>query len=114
MPRMDIVPIADLDPGSFSAELQGRDHGRPGVSLILVEAAPGDGPELHSHPYAEIIIVQEGEVTFSDGRRSREVGPGNVVIIPPGEPHAFRNTGDGPLRQVDIHVGDEFATDWFA
>jgi quercetin dioxygenase-like cupin family protein len=114
MPRMEIVPIADLDPGSFSAELQGRDHGGPGVSLILVEAAPGDGPGLHSHPYAEIIIVQEGEVAFSDGRRTREVGPGNVVIIPPGEPHAFRNTGAGPLRQVDIHVGDEFATDWLA
>ena len=98
---MEIVPVADLDPGSFSAELQGRDHGRPGASLILVEAAPGDGPELHSH-------------TFSDGRRTREVGPGNVVIIPAGEPHAFRNTGRSTLRQVDIHLGDAFATDWLA
>ena len=111
---MEIVSVAELDPGSFSAELQGRDHGRPGASLILVEAAPGDGPELHSHPYAEIIIVQEGEVTFSDGRRTREVGPGNVVIIPAGEPHAFRNTGPGTLRQVDIHLGDAFTTDWLA
>ena len=44
--RVEIIPVADLDPGRFSAELQGRDHGRPGVSLILVEAAPGLTPAL--------------------------------------------------------------------
>ena len=109
---MEIVPVAALERGSFSAELQGRDHGDPGLSVILVEAAPGEGPPLHSHDYAEVIIVQEGTATFSDGRRSREVGPGHVVIIPAAEPHAFRNTGDGVLRQIDIHVADAFATDW--
>jgi quercetin dioxygenase-like cupin family protein len=109
---MEVVPVSALDAGSFSAELEGRDHGGPGISLILVEAAPGEGPSLHAHPYAEIFLVQEGTATFSDGRRGREVGPGNVVIVPAGEPHAFTNTGDGPLRQVDIHVSDAFVTDW--
>jgi mannose-6-phosphate isomerase-like protein (cupin superfamily) len=109
---MDVIGVGALDPGSFSAEMQGRDHGAPGLSLILVQAAPGEGPALHSHPYAEVIIVQEGTATFSDGTTDREVGPGHVVIVPAGEQHAFRNTGSGPLRQVDIHVSDAFVTDW--
>ncbi len=109
---MQVIPTTSLDPSNFSMELQGKDHGDPGISLILVDAAPGRGPSLHTHPYAEIMIVQEGSATFTDGQSSREVGAGNVVVIPAGEPHAFTNTGDGRLKQIDIHVADSFQTDW--
>jgi hypothetical protein len=27
-------------------------------------------------------------------------------------PHRFVNSGDGPLRQVDIHEGERFDTEW--
>jgi len=109
---MQIVPITSLATGRPSVELQGEDHGHPGVSLILVDAAPGRGPALHRHEYAEVFVVQEGTATFFDGTRSHEVGAGNIVIVPAGEPHGFTNTGDGRLRQVAIHVADAFATDW--
>jgi quercetin dioxygenase-like cupin family protein len=108
---MKVIPTATLDTTNFSHELLGRDHGDPGVSLILVEAAPGQGPSLHQHPYAEIIVILEGEGTFTDGTTSETVGAGHVLIIPADEPHAFTNTGDGPLRQIDIHVADAFITD---
>jgi quercetin dioxygenase-like cupin family protein len=110
--RIQVIPISTLDVGNFSLELQGKDHGKPGVSLILVEAAPGRGPSLHTHDYAEVMIVQEGTATFTDGVSSREVTAGHVVVIPAGEPHGFTNTGAGPLKRVDIHVADGFATDW--
>ena len=58
------------------------------------------------------MIVQEGTATFTDGQTEREVGAGHVVIIPAGEPHAFKNTGDGRLKQIDIHVADAFGTEW--
>jgi quercetin dioxygenase-like cupin family protein len=109
---MKIVPTTALEAGNFSVELQGKDHGDPGISLIIVDAAPGRGPSLHTHDYAEIMIVQEGTGTFTDGVTSHEVGAGNIVVIPAGEPHGFKNTGDGPLKQIDIHVADAFATDW--
>jgi mannose-6-phosphate isomerase-like protein (cupin superfamily) len=58
------------------------------------------------------MIVLEGSATFTDGVETREVGAGNVVVIPAGEPHAFTNSGEGPLKQIDIHVADAFATEW--
>jgi mannose-6-phosphate isomerase-like protein (cupin superfamily) len=112
MNGIEIVPTASLDVSNFSVELQGKDHGNPGLSLILVEAGPGRGPSLHVHDYAEVMIVLEGTATFSDGVESREVGAGNVVIIPAEQPHAFENTGDGTLKQIDIHAADAFATRW--
>jgi mannose-6-phosphate isomerase-like protein (cupin superfamily) len=107
-----VIPRSELESGNFSVELQGKDCGMPGISLILVEAPPGRGPSLHKHDYAEIIVVQEGSGTFSDGARSLEVSAGSIVIVAAGQPHAFTNTGDGPLKQIDVHVADAFATDW--
>lgn len=107
-----VLPVASLPTSNFSRELEGKDAGHPGVSLILVEAAPGRGPSLHTHDYAEVMIVLEGTATFSDGEQSREVTAGNVVIIPAGQPHSFTNTGSGRLKQIDIHVADAFDTRW--
>src|SRR3954451_7752094 len=109
---MKIIPTTSLDPSNFSVELQGKDHGHPGISLILVDAGPSRGPSLHTHDYAEIMIVQEGTATFTDGQTEQDVGAGNVVVLPAGEPHGFKNTGDGRLKQIDIHVADSFATEW--
>jgi quercetin dioxygenase-like cupin family protein len=109
---MEVLPVAALERGPFSAELQGHAAGSPGVSVILVEAAPGDGPALHTHPYAEVLVVQEGTMELTDGTTTQEVGAGHVVVVAAGEPHAFRNVGPGVLRSVDIHVGDAFRTTW--
>lgn len=59
-------------------------------------------------------MIQEGTATFTDGTAETEVRAGNIVIVGAGEPHAFTNTGDGPHRQIDIHVGDAFSTDWLS
>jgi mannose-6-phosphate isomerase-like protein (cupin superfamily) len=40
------------------------------------------------------------------------VGAGEVVIVSPEHPHAFVNSGDGPLRQIDVHLSGHFVTDW--
>jgi mannose-6-phosphate isomerase-like protein (cupin superfamily) len=107
-----VVAVADMRTSNFSRELEGKDMGHPGVSLILVEAEPGRGPSLHTHDYAEVMILLEGEATFTDGTGSRRVTAGHVVVVPAGQPHAFTNTGTGRLKQVDIHVADAYGTDW--
>jgi quercetin dioxygenase-like cupin family protein len=83
-----------------------------GICVIVVEAEPGRGPSLHRHPYEEVFVVQAGEATFTLGEEERVVRAGEVVVAPPGVAHAFVNSGDGPLRQIDIHVSREFDTEW--
>jgi mannose-6-phosphate isomerase-like protein (cupin superfamily) len=94
------------------SELVGSQYGGVGVCIIFVDSPPGGGPALHKHPYEEVFMTLEGEVTFTAGDAQIVAGPGDVVIVPPETPHAFKNTGDGPLRQIDVHVSPKFVTDW--
>ena len=109
---MRVVAIEELETSTFSRKLVGEEHGDTGVCLIFVEAAPGDGPSLHKHPYDEIFIVQEGEALFVSGDEERTVRAGEIVIAPADIPHRFLNTGKTTLRQVDIHVSPRFVTEW--
>jgi mannose-6-phosphate isomerase-like protein (cupin superfamily) len=34
------------------------------------------------------------------------------VIVPPNVPHKFVNSGEGRLKQVDIHAHKHFITNW--
>jgi mannose-6-phosphate isomerase-like protein (cupin superfamily) len=83
-----------------------------GVSLILVDTAPGDGPRLHRHEYEEVFAVHAGTVTFTVGDDTLEAGPGDVLIAPAGVPHGFVNSGSGRLRMVAVHVSPKFVTEW--
>jgi mannose-6-phosphate isomerase-like protein (cupin superfamily) len=109
---MPVLKVGDLPLSNIAREFVGADHGGVGVCVIIVDAPPGRGPSLHTHPYEELLLVQEGRGTFALGDETVEVGPGELVIVPAGVPHGFTNTGDGPLRQIDIHVSPGFDTTW--
>jgi quercetin dioxygenase-like cupin family protein len=93
-------------------ELVGADHGGAGVCVIFVDVAPGDGPALHKHPYEELFILLEGEASYVAGAIEIRAQAGEIVIVPPDTPHSFVNSGDGRLRQIDIHVSPSFSTEW--
>lgn len=102
----------ELPWSNIAHELVGTDHGGVGVCVIFVDAEPGRGPSLHTHPYDELLIILEGEATLDDGTETRVARAGDVVLIPPGQPHGFVSSGDSRLRQIDIHVSPSFSTDW--
>jgi mannose-6-phosphate isomerase-like protein (cupin superfamily) len=107
-----VVALDELPATATARELVGADHGGAGVCLIFVDAPPGHGPALHRHPYQEVFVVQEGEATFVVDGEERVVRAGEVAIVPAGVAHSFVNSGDGPLRQLDIHVSPAFDTKW--
>jgi quercetin dioxygenase-like cupin family protein len=108
---MEILRFDELRNANNSLEFEGADHGSAGVSFFLVDAAPGRGPSLHRHDYAEVFIVLEGSAVFRGADGEVEVGAGSVVVVPAGEPHGFRATAGGS-RQVNIHASPRFVTDW--
>jgi mannose-6-phosphate isomerase-like protein (cupin superfamily) len=93
-------------------ELIGADHGGAGVCVIFVDQPPGGGPAQHRHPYEEVFITLEGEATFLVNGAAIMAGPNDVVIVPAATPHGFTNSGEGRLRQINIHVSPTFSTDW--
>jgi mannose-6-phosphate isomerase-like protein (cupin superfamily) len=108
---MHVVRQEELPFSRIAHEMVGEEHGS-GLTILFVDAPPGRGPSLHQHPYEEVFIVQEGEALVTAGDEQRTLRAGDVLIIPPDTPHAFTNTGDGPLRQIDIHVAPSFSTQW--
>jgi mannose-6-phosphate isomerase-like protein (cupin superfamily) len=108
-----VVSLDGLPLSNIAREFVGADYGGVGICAILVDAPPGRGPSLHRHPYEEVFITLEGQATFFLGEdERREVGPNEVVVVAPGQWHGFVNSGDGPLRQIDIHVSPSFDTEW--
>lgn len=104
--------VVSQDQLATKGEFEGYEHGGTGISLIFVDAAPGRGPALHKHDYDEVFVVQEGEATMTAGDRQLVVHAGDIVVVPAGQPHGFVNSGDGPLRQIDIHLSGRYVTEW--
>src|SRR5918996_3065291 len=96
---MSFLDFEQLPFVGMSYEFHGEKQGAP-FSAYIVDAKPGQGPPLHTHPYVEVAFIIEGRATITVGDERREVRAGGIVIIPAGTPHRFVNSGDTTLRQI--------------
>ncbi|WP_407523504.1 cupin domain-containing protein [Methylobacterium oryzisoli] len=65
--------------------------------MSLAPRSPGAG--LHRHAVlTEAFEVHEGTLSLRLGEREVALGPGGFLLVRPGEPHAFANRGDRPVR----------------
>ena len=85
----------------------GEEYGS-GVSMFLVNNAPGNGPDLHKHPYSETWIVRGGKALFTADGKEIEAGPGDIVVVGPETPHKFKNVGEERLDVICIHASPRF------
>jgi quercetin dioxygenase-like cupin family protein len=89
-------------PGRKSLEIVSGENGAKGVTLRLVEipvAQPGEtlrGPHQHSG-HEECIYVLSGQGTTFAESGEYPLKTGDTILIPPGEKHVTRNTGNEPL-----------------
>jgi mannose-6-phosphate isomerase-like protein (cupin superfamily) len=70
------------------------------------EVAGGGAVHRHAHPTYEFYygLTGRGVMTLDD--EDREVGPGDLVLIPPDVPHSIRPIGDhAPIRCFCFAVG---------
>lgn len=67
-------------------------------SLAEATIAPGGATLLHRHAATEEIYhVSRGAGRMTLGTAVFDIATGDTVCIPPGTPHALRNTGGAPL-----------------
>ena len=105
------MPSWRREPEATSGSFEGEEHGSE-ISLFVVDAAPGDGPRLHRHPYSETFVVQAGRGGFRLGDRTVEATAGDVVVVPAETPHGFKSLGPGRLKLVAIHAAARMETTW--
>ncbi|MEK6278531.1 MAG: cupin domain-containing protein [Actinomycetota bacterium] len=68
-----------------------------GSEVLRVETwvDPGGGVTPHIHPsMEERFEVLAGNPSFLAGREWRSAGPGDVVVVPAGVRHSYRNDGE--------------------
>lgn len=72
--------------------------GAPFYNLRMLEIEPEGCTPHHSHPneHENFVIEGSGEVMYAG--EWHPLVPGDVVFIPPGAPHQYRNTGDATFR----------------
>jgi len=63
---------------------------------ILSTHQPGLLREKHTHEETHVIFIRTGRVRYTVNGDSREVGAGDVIIIPAGVPHSSEVLGDVP------------------
>ena len=78
------------------------------MSAYIVNAKPGQGPPLHTHPYVEVTFMLEGNAKVTIGDETREAKAGDIAIVPANTPHRFVNSGETVLRQIDVHASPKF------
>jgi len=56
----------------------------------------------HEHHHEQAGVVYEGELTFLIAGEELTVHAGESFFIPSNEPHAAENTGETPVRGIDV------------
>ena len=107
-----VISKDELPHSATAHRFEGYHYGDANVSFFLTHAPPGSGPSLHTHPYAEVFVVQEGHATFTAGDDTIEATAGQIVVVPADVPHKFVNSGIGGLRQISIHANERMVTEW--
>jgi quercetin dioxygenase-like cupin family protein len=77
------------------------DEGGGEVLHVETWVDPGGGVTPHFHPaMEERFKILEGSPSFLAGRKWRTASPGEVVVVPAGVRHAYRNESDEVVHFV--------------
>lgn len=78
--------------------------------LMVVEFAFGpEGKGLpHSHPHVQSTYVASGRFAFTVAGETRELGPGDSLVVPPGAVHSCDAIEPGVLIDTFAPRRDDF------
>jgi len=61
------------------------------------EIEPSGYTPRHEHAWEHEVFILSGTGHVLEGDAEQAFGPGDVIFVPPGERHQFRNTGRQPV-----------------
>jgi mannose-6-phosphate isomerase-like protein (cupin superfamily) len=94
-------PIIRSASGELSLSMVvNRDVGASSLSVWVTCHEPGEVVPLHTHTVEEVLTFISGEGIATLGAETIPVCADMSLVVPPGTPHGYRNTGAEPLRLV--------------
>jgi quercetin dioxygenase-like cupin family protein len=64
-----------------------------GARVVLFGFAEGQELTEHTAPRPALVQILSGACEFALGRKRRRLGAGDLVYLPPGQPHAIKAAG---------------------
>lgn len=100
MPLIDQAtqPMEEWRPGVRTVMLVSAVTGSRQLTVFEQFCAPGLGAPTHLHAVEEVLTVVAGDAEIWVGEERHAAKAGQSVIIPAGQFHGFRNTGEGELH----------------
>lgn len=74
--------------------------GATDFTMEIFEIGPGGYSAHHAHPWEHQVFVIKGNGVVAGRQDETPFDAGDVIFIPPNEPHQFRNTGDETVEFV--------------
>jgi mannose-6-phosphate isomerase-like protein (cupin superfamily) len=82
-----------------------RSRGADSMRMNACVVSPAAGsPDFHIHAFAQIYVVQEGEMTIDIGRARYNAGPNTLVYLPAGVVHRNFNASDTVERHISLLI----------
>ena len=87
--------FGDEAPGVAVRSVIDEDNdGAPTYALRVIEVAPGGHTPNHTHPFEHENFIMEGKGRVQIDGEWFDVGPGDVVFVPPDSQHTYVNGGE--------------------
>ena len=100
------LPVKQNGKNRQRAVLDGVTHKGFRIEAHHTELAPGESPHApHRHDREEMVIIREGTMEVTISGKSRNLGPGSIVLIGSGDEHGWRNAGTTQAHYVVIALG---------
>jgi mannose-6-phosphate isomerase-like protein (cupin superfamily) len=82
------------------------------TQVVVMTLQPDEDIGAEVHPdNDQVLIFTEGTARAEVGGEQRDVGAGDLVVVPAGTQHNFTNTGSEVLRLITIYGPPDHASD---
>jgi quercetin dioxygenase-like cupin family protein len=109
MPVITLAAVAPLDRGGGIVTIPLVTHASARAPKIITGIStypPGQGAPLHTHNCDEQVTLLEGAGEVEIDGVLTPLVPYDSTYIPAEQPHAFRNTGERPMKILWIYASD--------
>lgn len=101
---MNVVDLRLIDREALVGPAQGTSR----IFMWCVSSPAGRLIGLHRHDAEEIFRILSGTIRYQVDGETRDVGPGEIIVIPPKAAHAYVTLEDAELEVYGVVVAREF------